>query len=794
MAADEHDLNNPTSPPLNNMPFNNMPLTSMPLTSMHWGTYRVEAENGIVKALHGFEEDDAVSPIASGVLDVLEGPSRITAPMVRQSYLQGGYGANTHRRGAEPFVAVSWQQAIDLVADELSRVIQQYTNQAIFAGSYGWASAGRFHHAQSQIHRFLNCIGGYTASKDTYSFAAAEVVLPHIMGSLYALLAHGTSWPSIIENSHLVVAFGGIPIKNGQINSGGVGRHVQRAHLVAAKKARVEFVNISPLRSDLESFVDGQWLAARPGTDAAIMLGLAYVLYSENLHDQAFLDKYTHGFAQFLPYLLGAQDGVPKTAQWAAKISGLNADAITALARKMAKGRTMLSVSWSLSRQDHGEQPYWAAITVAAMLGQIGLPGGGIGFGYSATNSVGDHGTKIPGASLPQGKNPIKNAIPVARLSDLLLKGGQQYDYNGERRTYPNTRLVYWAGGNPFHHHQDINLMLKAWRQPDTIIVHEWCWNSLAKHADIVLPCTIGLERNDLAISPRDPYIVAMQKVSDPPAGARDDYAILSAIAAKMGKGEAFTEGRDEAQWLEWIYQTTRENAAQQGLAIPPYATFKAKGWFCPPPPPKPVIMLQDFIADPQQHPCPTASGKIEIYCPTIASFNYADCPGHPVWLAPFEWLGGDTSRYPLHLISNQPKTKLHSQLDHGSYSRSAKIKGREPITINPQDAASRGLKAGDIVKVFNERGACLAGVVLSDAVMPQVVHISTGAWYDPLEPGVIGSLCKHGNPNVLTRDQGTSKLAQGPAAHSCLVEVALFTDELPAITAFTPPPIIEAR
>ncbi len=766
-------------------------ITDLPLTSNHWGTYRVEHERGKVKALHGFEEDIDVSPIGPGVLDVMEGPSRITAPMVRQSYLQSGPGSNNNKRGADPFVAVSWDVAEQLVADELMRVRKQYGNQSIYAGSYGWSSAGRFHHAQSQIHRFLNCVGGYTASKDTYSFAAGEVVMPHVMGDLYAMLAYGTSWPSVIEHTQLLVAFGGIPLKNGQINSGGVGRHIQRDYLQKAKEAGVEFVNISPLRSDIDEQCNAQWLAPRPSTDAAILIGLAYVLYTEGLHDQAFLDRYTHGFDQFLPYLLGENDGIAKTAQWAANISGLTAGQITDLARRMASKRTMLSVAWSLTRQDHGEQPFWAAVTVAAMLGGVGLPGQGIGFGYSATNSIGAHGTKVPGASLPQGEKPIKEFIPVARISDLLLHPKKEYDYNGQRMTYPDTHVVYWAGGNPFHHHQDINRLLTAWREVDSIFVHEWCWNSLAKHADVVLPCTIPMERNDIAISPRDSYIVAMSKVAEPPENARDDYTILSGIADKMGAKQAFTQGRDEAQWLDWIYNRTRDNAQQQGFELPSYDELKQKGWHKPDDPKEPVVLFKRFRDDPIANPRSTVTGKIEIYSPTIASFAYDDCPGHPVWLEPAEWLGGDTSKYPLHLISNQPKTKLHSQLDHGAYSRNAKIKQREPITLHSEDAAHRGLKAGDVVRVFNERGACLAGVIIDDQVMPRVVQMSTGAWYDPLEPGVIGSLCKHGNPNVLTMDKGTSKLGQGPIAHSCLVEIELFEGELPPLTAYTPPNIV---
>ncbi len=766
---------------------------SLPLTSNHWGTYRVETEGGRVKALHGFEQDDDVSPIGQDIVDLLDAPSRIKTPAIRQNWLESGPGSSNEKRGSDPFVAVSWEVAEKLVADELGRVKREFGNSAIYAGSYGWASAGRFHHAQSQIHRFLNCIGGYTRSVDTYSFAAGEVVVPHVLGNLYGFLANATSWPSIIENTRLLVAFGGAPIKNGQINSGGIGRHVQREHLVAARAAGIEFVNIGPLRSDLEDFTESEWLAPRPGTDTAILLGIAHTLYDENLYDEAFIERYTHGFSQFLPYLTGVDDGIVKSAEWAASISGLSAASISQLARRMAATRTMLSVSWSLTRQDHGEQIYWATITVAAMLGQIGLPGGGIGFGYSATNSVGDHGTKIPGASLPQGQNPVSDFIPVARISDLLLNPGQAFDYNGKQYHYADTHLVYWAGGNPFHHHQDLNRMLKAWRKPDTIIVHDWCWNSLAKHADIVLPCTTSLERNDIAISARDPYVVVMSKVTEPAGSSRNDFDILTGIARQMGLEQAFTEGRDETAWLEWIYQTTRGNAAQKDIQMPDYEDFKRAGWFRPEPPQSPVIMLKAFRDDPVANPLSTATGRIEIYSPTVAAFGYDDCPGHATWIEPLEWLGGDTRRFPLHLISNQPSTKLHSQLDHGSYSRAEKINMREPILLHPTDAQKRKLKAGDVVKVFNDRGACLAGVTIGDQIRQGVVQMSTGSWYDPLEPGKPGSLCKHGNPNVLTPDKGTSKLAQGPIALTCLVEVEIYRDPLPPVTAFDPPVIIES-
>jgi biotin/methionine sulfoxide reductase len=766
-------------------------MSKLPLTSNHWGTYRVETECGVVKALHGFEEDDDVSAIGSGIVDVLDAPSRIKAPMVRKSWFESGPGSNNHLRGAEAFVEVTWEQAEKLVAEELSRVKNQYGNQAIFGGSYGWSSAGRFHHAPGQLHRFLKCIGGYTRSVGTYSFAAAEVIVPHVLGDYWALLLESTSWRSVIDEGRLVVAVGGMPWKNGQINAGGVGRHVQREHMLAARDAGVEFVNVSPIRADVDDSLNAEWLALRPGTDTALLIAIAKTLADEQLMDNAFLERYTIGMDEFRNYLDGVDDGIAKDADWASAICAVPADRIRDLARRMAASRAMLSISWSLTRQHHGEHAFWAAITVAAMLGQIGLPGGGITFGYSTTNGIGGHNTKVPGASLPQGQNAISSFIPVARISDMLLQPGKPFEFNGGSYEYPDIHLVYWAGGNPFHHHQDLNKMLKAWQKPDTVVVNEWCWNSMAKHSDIVLPCTTTLERNDISISPRDPYVIDMQQAIRPIGGSRNDYDIFTGIARRMGIEAAFTEGRSERQWIESIYAATVERAKDKGFNMPDYADFKKAGWFKPEPPAEAVVMLRGFRDDPIAHSLPTPSGKIEIYSAVIAGFKYDDCPGHATWMEPFEWLGGATADFPLHLISNQPKTKLHSQLDHGSHCRAAKINQREPIMLHPEDARARNLVDGDVVRVFNQRGACLGGVIIDDQVMPGVVQMSTGAWYDPLDPAEPGSLCKHGNPNLLTPDIGTSRLAQGPIAHTCLVEVERYPGPLPQVTAFDPPEIL---
>ena len=399
----------------------------------------------------------------------------------------------------------------------------------------------------------------------------------------------------------------------------------------------------------------------------------------------------------------------------------------------------------------------------------------------------------LPGAAFPQADNKIENFIPVARISDLLLGPGEKFDFDGKTYVYPDTKIVYWAGGNPFHHHQDLNRLIKAWEKPDTIISNEWCWNTLAKRSDIVLPCTTPLERGDIMMTPRDPYVVSMSKLVEPHGKAKNDYEIFSGIARKMGVEEKFTEGRNQEEWQKWIYKQTFERAAAANIKIPSYEKFREEKWFKIDDPSEPTLMLKDFREDPIKYPLDTQSGKIEIFSQTVSDFKYDDCPGHPVWIEPCEWLGQKNKKFPLHLISNQPKNKLHSQMDHGNYSKSFKIEDREPVEINPNDAKSRGLKNGDIVKLFNDRGSCLAGVIVDEKVMPGVVQISTGAWYDPENPEKPNSMCKHGNPNVLTRDKGTSKLGQGPIAHSCLIEMEKYKDKPPKVTAHEPPIIIRS-
>ena len=759
--------------------------------SSHWGAFTAEAKDGRLHAVTPFAHDPDPSAIIHSVPEAVHDESRVARPSIRKGWLTRANGGTPQNRGVDPFVEVPWDEALDMVSLELDRVRRDHGNEAIFGGSYGWSSAGRFHHAKSQLQRFLNTIGGFTDQVHTYSIAAGYAILPHVLGSARAAMTEATSWDSIIENTELMVAFGGIPLKNAQVSSGGPGEHATGPYLKAAREAGIGFVNISPIRNDIADHLDAEWLAIRPNTDVALMLALAHTLETEGLADRDFLDRYCVGYDRFREYLLGNSDRTPKDADWASSICEIPADTVRALARRMAASRTLINTNWSLQRGDHGEQPFWMTVTLAAMLGGIGLPGEGFGFGYGSMGNVGNPRRPTPSPTLTVGENPCKSWIPVARIADMLLNPGGEYDFDGERRAYPDIRLVYWCGGNPFHHHQDLNRLVEAWRQPETIIVNEPWWTATAKFSDIVLPSTTTLERKDLGATSRDRFIMAMDQVIEPVGDARDDFDIFRGMARRLGTESEFTEDREPEEWLRHIYDRARQGAARNDITLPSYDEFWDAGHVEMPRPDRPLVMLEAYRQDPEAHRLPSPSGRIEIYSETVAGFGYDDCPGHPVWREPVEWLGS-VARYPLHMISNQPKTRLHGQMDNGTLSRNDKISGREPIWIHPADAAMRNLSDGDIARVFNDRGALLAGVRITEEVRRGVVQLATGAWYDPADPGTPNSIDKHGNPNVLTLDKGTSRLGQGPVAHTALVEIARYAEEPPSVTAHLPPPIAE--
>lgn len=311
--------------------------------------------------------------------------TRVNYPMVRAGYLEHGIKSDRTKRGAEPFVRVSWDKALDLVAAELTRVKKEHGNQAIFGGSNGWRCAGMLHDPQRLLKRFLTGFGGFVNETGGYSWPASKAILPIVLGSNTAATGKLTTYPNIIKNTKFLVLWGSAPVNNGQIMRNGGGEHTTAAYFQQIKEAGIETLCINPVKNQTAEMLNAQSLQLRPNTDTALLLGLAHTLLAEGLHDQEFLAKYTVGFKKVEPYLLGKIDGQPKSAEWAAKITEIDADTIKKLARKMAKTRTMIMAGPALQRQDHGEQTFWSVIMLASMLGQIGRPGGGFGFGYGYT-------------------------------------------------------------------------------------------------------------------------------------------------------------------------------------------------------------------------------------------------------------------------------------------------------------------------------------------------------------------------------------------------------------------------
>ena len=439
---------------------------------------------------------------------------------------------------------------------------------AVFGGSYGWSSAGRFHHAQSQVHRFLNvAMGGYVKSVNSYSSGAASVVVPHIIGDYEQLTKRNVSWEQIVDHSEIVLAFGGMALKNSMVAGGGTSKHVERGAMARAAARGCKFVHVSPLRGDLPEEARSEWISNIPGTDTALMLALVHTLVVEGMHDREFLDRYTAGWPVFERYVLGETDGQPKDAAWAAAITGVAADTIVALARKLHGRRALIVVSHSLQRAEHGEQPVWMGAVLAAALGQIGLPGGGYAYALGAIAYYGRRYNAVPTPTLSQGRTAFPNSsrspasptccsIPAAPIATTARPG-----------PIPTSA---WSTG-PAAIRSIITRISIACGALLRRSIRWWCMNwagpRSARHADFVLPATMTLEREDIGGNANDPLLVPMQRIAPPYGEARDDYEIFADLAERLGAREAFTEGRNVRQWLEHLYEPTQEGAGGEQSA-----------------------------------------------------------------------------------------------------------------------------------------------------------------------------------------------------------------------------------
>jgi len=802
------------------------------ISASHFGAFKTKVRNSRFEGLEPFAGEKHAVTLEEGLPARTYAQDRILYPCVREGYLKDGYKSDKTKRGKEKFVRVSWEKAYDLVADELKRMYKEYGYESIFGGSYGWFCVGSLNNPQALLGRMLGITGGYTSRTCTYSTHAIRQITPYITGTDESS-AQPTVYPVLIENSDCIVFWGCDAVNTNQI-AWGVPDHEVYDYLkelkAQAKKRGLKFYIIDPVYNNTGMYFEAEHIQIKPTTDVALMLGMAHYLYTENLYDKKFIKRYTSGFNQFKEYLIGnTEDKVAKTPEWAAKICGIDAKIIKSLAKEFVSKKTMLMGGWATQRADHGEQPNWMLITLASMIGQIGLPGGGYGCNYhysgngvpvpaaatgnalsekplnGSTGLVAAAGTVAASPGLfgisikTKVDGPWKSSkmeiIPVSRIVECLENPHKEYNFDGKVKKFPDLRMAYWAGGNPFHHHQDKNRMIKAWQKLETFVVQDCFWTASAKLADIVLPATVEQERNDITKAHSNKYIIAMKQASKPYGEAMDDFDIFKNILERFGKEQvnAFTEGKSKMDWIKSFYDVSYQKAKKSNVAMPEFDAFWEKGYvkFDTPKSAEKFIKLEDFRKNPIINRLGTPSGRIEIFSKKIASYNYDDCKGHPMWYPPMEWLGADLAKeYPLNLVSPHPKYRLHSQLNNTWLRELEEVKGREPIWISQEDAKKRGIVNGDVVRIFNERGQVLGGAVVTNTVSTGIVRMQEGAWFDPTDPGASDNLCKHGDVNVLIPDKGTSQLAQGNQA-TALVEIEKYKGVLPEITAFKCP-IIE--
>ncbi|ADG93229.1 molybdopterin guanine dinucleotide-containing S/N-oxide reductase [Arcobacter nitrofigilis DSM 7299] len=775
------------------------------LTAAHWGMLKLTIKNGkVVKSEPYQKTSDIENSLQYYTQDLVYADDRIKYPMVRKSYLENPDNPKPELRGNDEWVKVPYEKAIKLIAKELKKTRKEKGAKGVFAGSYGWKSSGNMHNARVLLQRFMTATGGFTGTVGDYSTGASQVIMPHVLGTL-EVYEQQTSWPLVLEHSKVVVIWGANPLATLKIAWTSTDENGFK-YFEKLKKSGKKIICIDPFKTETCEYLDAQWVAPNPNTDVAMMMGMVHTLLEAKKYNADFLADYTEGFDKFKEYIYGKDDGIVKNVQWASKICGVDEKTIKELATLFYDNRTMLMSGWGMQRAHHGEQPHWMLVTLASVLGQIGLPGGGFGLSYHYSNGgvpsaksaiVGGITANVTPSKDEGGaawlKNAAKYSFPVARIADALLNPGKTIDFNGKKVTYPEIDFIYWVGGNPLVHHQDTNTLLKAWQKPRTVVVNEAFWTPTARMADIVMPATTSYERNDITMTGdySNLNIVPMKQAVKKQFEARDDYQIFSDLSKEFGVFDKYTQNKTDLQWVEEFYTKAYNQAQKMKLSMPTFREFWGKN--------KPITFdvpyentqftrYADFREDPILNPLGTPSGRIEIYSKTIEKMNYKDCKAHPAWLEPAEWVGMKEKPAEFALISPHPSHRLHSQLNNTSLRKKYAVANREPIWINTKDAKAKGIKDGDIVRVFNERGQILTGAIVTDGLKEGIVRVQEGAWYDPLEKGKIGTLCKNGSANLLTKDIPTSELADGNSSNTALVNIEKYTKAAPELTIFTQP------
>lgn len=647
--------------------------------------------------------------------DVVYAPDRITTPLKR-------VGA----KGEGRFEPVSWDHALETVTRELLRVRCAYGNDSIFLVDYS-GSISPLQGFGRASRRFFSFFGGCTTTWGITSYEAALFSALATFGTVYTGATKDT-----FLHSKLIILWGFDPVVT---RFGPDTVHC----LSRAKQSGARIVCVDPRLNHTGKALADRWIAVKPGTDAAMMIAMAFVMITEKLHDRDFLSTHAHGFEAFADYVLGKEDGLPKTPAWAERITGAGADTIAALAREYAILKpAALVAGWAPGRTACGEQYHRTASTLAAMTGNIGIPGGfaagGLGrvpFGYL--------GKSFP---VPADTNP---KVHVSDVFDAMLYG--------KAGGYPSDiKMLYVVGCNLLTQFLHVNKGRQALERPEFMVVHERFLTPTTRYADLVLPVTTALEGDDIGQPwSGSPYFTFLNKAVEPFGETKSDLEIFSELAERLGM-EGYNTMSVEG-WLRTFVEATPE--------LPAYEAFKAKGFH-------EIELEGPWVAFREQiekgAPFPTPSGKIEIWSSKISEMNDPSIPPIPKYIEPWEGPQDERqSRYPLQLVSPHARTRVNSQFDNIP---SLKAKADDTLWMNPLDAGERGIQSGDEALIYNERGRVARTVKVTERIMGGVVSLDAGAWYRPDHEGVDRGGCV----NVLTRD-GKSPAGAFPC-NSCLVQV----------------------
>ena len=682
-------------------------------------------------------------------------PGRLRQPLKR-----------TGKRGEGRFEPVGWDEALDHVAAEFERIKKAHGNEAFYV-PYGTGSYNQTNGRQT-AQRLMNLYGGSLGFYNSYSWAAIAAATPYVYGTGVT----GNQRQDWL-NARYILMWGWNPA---EMRDGTNSEYFVR--LAREKGARV--VCVDPRLTLSAVALADEWVPIRPGTDAAMMTAMAHVMVSEGLHDAGFVRSHCVGFdgaqmpagaegeESYEDYLFGRRDGVPKTPDWAEPICAVPRATIARLAREYAATRPgVLYQGYGMQRRAHGEQAVRAGCVLAAIAGNVGVPGGWAG---GLALQAPDGGPRW--LVFPVGENPVRAEIPSFLWTEAVLRGREMGPADGLRgadRLGTDIKCLWAVACNALiNQHANVNRtarILADESKVEFLLVQDNFLTPTARFADLVLPACTQFETWGLEDGWKyGDEVLLMPQVVEPLPGTRSDYRIAAGIAARLGLEREYTEGRTERDWVSWALDRYRETRFP-GLPTLDELERSNAGVYSVPVE-RPAVAFEDFRRDPERHPLPTPSGKIEIFSKRLFDLGRpADIPAVPKyvreWESPF---GPEAARFPLSLIGHHGLSRVHSTLEGVDWLEEA---FPQRLFINPVDAGPRGLASGDRVRVWNDRGATVVRCRLTPRLMPGVVALPQGAWWTPDADGVD----RRGSVNVLSSERWTP-LAFGNAQHTIMVQV----------------------